>query len=122
MKMPKTLAMTAVAMLPAASFALAQGTGSEGYFEIHNNTTNNVVVGFYTNDGEGWSTNWLEDGLVPGTAAVARFTAPSGNCDQTLRVGWLGADGESEVLDDPINIDICAATNVYLDDNEIYFD
>lgn len=53
--------------------ALAQGTGSEGYFEIHNNTGENIVVGFCTNDGTGWSDNF-------------------------------------------------AASNVYVDDNEIYFD
>jgi hypothetical protein len=25
-------------------------------------------------------------------------------------------------MDEPISIDVCAASNVYLDDNEIYFD
>jgi hypothetical protein len=25
-------------------------------------------------------------------------------------------------MDDPISIDICASSNVYLEDNEIYFD
>jgi hypothetical protein len=38
-----------------------------------------------------------------------------------LQVGWLG-DDDSEVLDDPISIDICDASNVYLGDNEITYD
>ena len=105
----------------AAGAALAQGTGSEGYFQIYNNTTNNIVVGFYTNDGSGWSTNWLNDIVEPGQGATAEFTADTGACDQHFQVGWLAED-DSEVLDDPISIDICEASNVYLDDNEIYYD
>ncbi len=101
--------------------AWSQGTGSEGIFQIYNDTSNNIVVGFYTNDGTGWSTNWLSGEIDPGESAVAQFTGDTGPCDQTLQVGWLGADG-SEVLDDPIDIDICDASNVYLDDNEITYD
>ena len=111
----------ALAIALAGTTALAQGTGSEGYFQIFNNTDGNIVVGFYTNDGSGWSDSWLDDALGPGESARAEFIADSGNCDQTLQVGWLG-DDDSEVLDDPIGIDICAASNVYLDDNEIYYD
>ncbi len=104
-----------------ATVAFAQGTGSSGFFEIHNDTGSNIVVGFYTNDGSGWSANWIDEALDPGESAVAEFTADTGNCDQLLRVGWAGDDGR-EVLDDPISIDICAASNVYLGDNEIAFD
>ncbi|MES0811596.1 hypothetical protein ABLO27_19065 [Roseibium sp. SCPC15] len=111
----------AAVIIASATSAIAQGTGSEGFFQIYNNTSGNVVVGFYTNDGSGWSDNWLSDILDPGESAQAEFTADSGNCDQTFQVGWLGENDE-EVLDDPINIDICAASNVYLDDNEIYYD
>lgn len=101
--------------------SLAQGTGSEGVFEIYNNTDNNVVVGFYTNGGDGWSTNWLSEEVQPGGTATAEFTGETGPCDQVFQVGWLGSDG-SEVMDDPISIDICAASNVYLGDNEITYD
>ncbi|WP_428646038.1 hypothetical protein [Roseibium sp.] len=114
-------AVIGVALLVSATAAIAQGTGSEGYFQIHNNTEGNVVVGFYTNDGNGWSDNWLSEALAPGETATANFLADTGNCAQTLQVGWLG-DDDSEVLDDPIDIDICEASNVYLDDNDIYFD
>jgi len=108
-----------VAAAPAPAFA--QGTGSEGFFEIHNDTDGNVVVGFYTNDGSGWSANWLGDNLEPGESAVAEFTADSGACDQLLRVGWA-AEGGGEVLDEPISIDVCDASNIYLGDNEIAYD
>jgi len=79
------------------------------------------VVGFYTNDGSGWSDNWLIEQLRPSENANAAFNAETGSCAQTLQVGWLGADG-SEVMDDPINIDICQASNVYVADNEIFYD
>ena len=115
------LAALAAAHL-CASTALAQGTGSEGYFTIYNDTTDNIVVGFYTNDGSGWSDNWLAtDALMPGDSALAEFQDESGPCEQVFAVGWLGANG-SEIVDDPIAIDICDASNVYLGDNEITYD
>lgn len=114
-----TLAALGTSLLLATA-ALAQ-SGSGGAFTIHNQTDNNVVVGFYTNDGSGWSANWLGDQLAPGENASAEFTADTGACDQVFQVGWLGSDG-SEVMDEPININICDASNVYLADNEMYYD
>jgi hypothetical protein len=96
-------------------------SGSGGEFTIYNSTSNNIVIGFYTNDGGGWSSNWLETDLNPGEDAAAYFSADTGSCDQAFQVGWLG-DGDTEVLDDSISIDICEASNIYLEDNEIYFD
>ena len=114
-------AVIGIGLLAHATIASAQGTGSQGFFQIHNNTEENIVVGFYTNDGNDWSENWLSGPLEPGDSASAEFNADSGNCAQTFQIGWLG-DDDSEVLDDPIDIDICEASNVYLDDNEIYYD
>jgi hypothetical protein len=114
--------MTAALVVASATSALAQGTGSQGYFTIFNDTENNVVVGFYTNDGSGWSANWLGGvQIMPGQSGEAQFAADTGACDQVFAVGWLGSDG-GEVVDEPISIDICAASNVYLNDNEIYYD
>jgi len=117
----KLLAAAGLIALGGIGMAGAQGTGSEGYFQIYNNTGGNIAVGFYTNDGSGWSENWLSDAIMPGQVATAQFTADTGNCDQVFQVGWLG-ENDSEVMDEPISIDICAASNVYLDDNEIYYD
>jgi len=108
----------AISLFGGASFAQS---GSGGAFSLYNDTAGNVVVGFYTNDGNGWSSNWLADHMSPGESASAEFFAETGACDQLFQVGWLGADG-SEVMDEPISIDICQATNVYLGDNEIKFD
>ena len=109
--------------LALAATAAQAGTGAEGYFTIYNNTDNNVIVGFYTNDGSGWSDNWLDSDVAiePGEGTEVEFIADTGACDQTFAVGWLTNDG-GETVDDPIDIDICDASNVYLDDNEIYYD
>lgn len=120
MKQINLRAAIVCAAICAASGAWAQ-SGSEGVFTIHNETESNVLTGFYTNDGSGWSSNWLSEDLDPGTAASAEFTAETGSCEQTFQAGWLGDDG-SEVMDEPHSIDICEASNVYLGDNEISFD
>lgn len=111
------LLFTCVSYIDVAS---AQ-TGKSGEFTIHNETEANTVVGFYTNDGTGWSTNWLSEPVGPGDNAALVFTKTSGRCQQTLRVGWRGKSG-GEVKDDPIRIDICKASNVYLHDNDITYD
>ncbi|WP_420409560.1 hypothetical protein [Hoeflea sp.] len=109
------------ALLTLTGTVLAQGTGQEGIFAIHNDTEANVLTGFYTNDGSGWSDNWLDGDLDPGEVATAEFSDETGYCEQTFQAGWLDQDG-GEVLDDPIDIDICEASNVYIGDNEIFFD
>lgn len=116
--LPRAAALGLSLLVALPAFA---GTGRDGYFDLHNNTNNNIVVGFYTNDGGGWSDNWLDEELGPGQRVTVEFTAPTGPCDQTLRVGWLAAGG-GEVVDDPFDINICDASNVYLDDNQIYYD
>ena len=116
----KRVALTCGFLLAVTGASVAQ-TGQTGEFTIYNNTSNNFVIGFYTNDGSGWSSNWLSEEMEPGSSATAAFSAEEGACEQTFQVGWLGENG-NEVLDDPIDIDICEASNVYLDDNEIYFD
>jgi hypothetical protein len=121
MKSAYYLGAAMAALMALAGNAQAQGTGQEGVFAIHNDTEGNVLTGFYTNDGSGWSDNWLDGELDPGEVASAQFAADTGYCDQTFQAGWLDQDG-GEVLDEPIDIDICEASNVYLGDNEIFFD
>lgn len=104
--------------LVQASFAQ---TGSQGYFTLSNDTSDLVVVGFYTNDGTGWSDDWLEEDLLPGETIDAEFFADTGSCEQLFRVGWLAENGD-ELIDEPISIDICEASNVYIEDEGISFD
>ena len=118
----RQILLTAILLLGSNGFAAAQSTGSEGNFTIFNDTNNNILVGFYTNDGSGWSDNWLSDDVPPGASVSAEFYADSGACEQVFQAGWLGSDEETEVLDDPFDIDICEASSVYLGDNDITFD
>ncbi|MEM7069408.1 MAG: hypothetical protein AAF478_11045 [Pseudomonadota bacterium] len=109
-------------LVASAGSAFAQSTGSEGYFTIHNNTGGNVLVGFYTNDGSGWSDNWLDEDIAPNASLAVEFIADTGECDQLFQAGWLGSDQDSEILDEPHRIDICDANNVYLGDNNVTYD
>lgn len=111
-------ALVIVAMFTMQAFA---GTGADGYFNIHNDTTNNKLIGFYTDDGGGLSANWLDGYLEAGFAVTVEFNADTGSCAQELTVGWESTNG-GEVLDDPISIDICDASDVYLGDNEIIYE
>jgi len=115
--------LVATALVLGWTVPVAAQTGAEGVFTVHNDTETNVIVGFYvgTTD-ESFSDNWLSDPLMPGETARAEFGSDEGSCINYFVVGWLGADLDSEVLDDPIEIDICEATNVYLGDGEITFD
>lgn len=121
MRIRQLAAAAAFSVVLSAPYAYAQGTGAQGIFTIHNATSQNTVTGFYTNDGSGWSTNWLSEPIPPGESSEARFHANTGPCEQTFQIGWLG-ESSAEVLDDPIDIDICDASNVYLEDNNITYD
>lgn len=114
--------ITAALTAGLAINAHAQGTGAQGYFQLYNDTAGNVLVGFYTNDGSGWSANWIGGAeIMPGENGQASFDAESGSCEQDFQASWKGADG-SEVFDEPAAIDICDASNVYLGDNEVSYD
>ena len=113
-KTPKFLGLALAACL-ASSVVTAAPTGKSGEFTIHNDTNSNTVVGFYTNDGTGWSTNWLSRSVAPGDTSKLEFTKDGALCQQRLIVGWKGKNG-GEVKDEPIRIDFCKASNVYLHD------
>lgn len=115
--------LAAALVLGTTSAPTLAQTGAEGVFTVHNDTETNVIVGFYVGaTDQSFSDNWLSEPLMPGETALAEFEDESGSCINYFVVGWLGADLDSEVLDDPIEIDICEATNVYLGDGEITFD
>ncbi|WP_245271046.1 hypothetical protein [Hoeflea phototrophica] len=118
----KKAILAAAFVLTTTAGAFAQ-TGSQCVFTIHNDTSSNTAIGFYTSpdDGANWSANWLSQDLEPGQAAIAEFTADTCYCDQVFQASWLG-EGGGEVFDDPHTIDICEASNVYLGDDEISFD
>ena len=118
----RILATAALSTLTLASGAVAQ-SGAEGAFTVHNATEGNIIVGFYVStDLETFSENWLSEPMMPGASGSAAFFADSGDCINYFLVGWLGSDQETEVLDEPIEIDICEASAVYLGDNEIFFE
>jgi hypothetical protein len=122
MSLVKSILPVAGLVFSLGAGTLNAGTGADGYFQLYNDTAGNVLVGFYTNDGNGWSPNWIEGiEISPGDNGQASFNADTGACEQVFQAGWKGEDG-SEVFDDPISIDICDASNVYLGDNEISFD
>jgi len=90
-----------------------------GKFMIHNQS-NYIIVGFYTNEGDGWSSNWLEEQVSAGESAEMQFTH-QGPCQVQFRVGWLTTSND-ETVGEPWNIDICEAHNVYFDDNKASYD
>lgn len=86
-----TILLTLALVATQATFGQS---GGNGYFNIYNNTSDNIVVSFYTNDGSGWSSNWLSEDLDPGEFANAEFFADTGECGQLFQVGWLGERNE----------------------------
>ena len=115
-------ALALCATFIATSPALAQGTGAKGYFNIYNVTVGHEIVGFYTNEGHGWTTNWLTaETLTVGEGAVAQFQPGAVTCQQTFTVGWRSTAGR-EIRGHPVAINICDATNVYLGIDKLSFD
>jgi hypothetical protein len=94
--------------------------GNNVKFTIHN-SSDYIISAFQTNDGDGWSTNWLGgDTVGAGENAPLEFTA-DGPCKIELRVSWRTTDGGQEV-GEPWNIDICKATNVYFDGKKVTYE
>ena len=75
-----SIAVVSTALL--ATPALAQGTGSEGYFTLHNDTEGNVLIRFLPQDGLALTTLRLLTSRSPSTSArppmsisaIPRFT------------------------------------------------
>ena len=117
--MKKLVAAVLLSIAFLAGGRMDASAGAWGNFDIHNQS-NYIITGFYTNEGDGWSANWLHEQISAGESAAMAFTR-DGPCEITFRVGWLTTDGQ-ETLGDPWNIDICDAHNVYFDDDKATYD
>ena len=93
--------------------------GDWGNFTIHNQS-DYIITGFYTDEGDGWSDNWLKEQVGAGESAGMEFLH-DGPCDINFRVGWLTTSG-GETLGDPWHIDICNAKNVYFSADKVTYD
>jgi len=110
----------------AAAFLSALLTGPAAFaddnlkFTIHNDS-DYIIASFQTNEGHGWSNNWLKgDEVHAGDSTALKFLR-DGPCKIQVRVGWRTKDGGQEVSD-PWNIDICDAKNVYFDGHKVTYD
>lgn len=118
----KTLALAAALTSIGSLGALADATGAEGYVKIFNVTPGYVVTGFYTNAGQGWTTDWLTDvTLTPGEGATAEFSSAPPACNQQVAVGWMSTGGR-EIRGHPVAINICNVSNVFFEGDLISFE
>ena len=111
-------------LLATAAGLLANGpsmaNGDNLSFMIHNDS-HFIISAFQSNEGHGWSTNWLHgDQVGAGKSSNLQFLH-DGPCKIQVRVSWRTTDGGQEV-GDPWNIDICKAKNVYFDGHKVTFD
>ncbi|WP_085937124.1 hypothetical protein [Enhydrobacter aerosaccus] len=85
-------------------------------FELHNGS-NFTIVSFTTNEGDGWSSNWLgRDRLEPGAAIEMRFSDRKGPCDVQFRV--TASDGYKYEYTG----NFCRIQNLYVYDKSIKWD
>jgi len=109
-----------------AGFALALSAGmahaeDTNYSFNIKNDSNYIISAFQTNDGDGWSTNWLNgDQVGAGETQALQFTQ-DGPCEIQVKVSWRTTDG-GQTEGEPWNIDICKAHTVYFDGEKVTFD
>lgn len=84
------------------------------------NDSDYIISSFQSNEGDGWSKNWLR-GDVDGGKSVGMQFLRDGPCDVQVRVGWRTTDGGQE-KGDPWNINICDAHTVYFDGHKVTYD
>ncbi|MEO0370930.1 MAG: hypothetical protein AAF231_05690 [Pseudomonadota bacterium] len=111
--------MTSLGPLPVH----AEGTGADGHIRIFNSSPGFTITGFYTNDGHGWTRDWLghDITLTPGEGATAQFRSAPPTCHQNVRAGWLSASGH-EFRGHPIRVNVCNVSNIYFAQEETYYD
>ena len=84
------------------------------------NESKYIISSFQTNEGKGWSKNWLDGDVDAGETMDMQFLK-DGPCAIQVRVGWRTEDGGQEV-GEPWNIDICKAHTVYFDGDKVTYD
>lgn len=120
---PLTSLACALCLTSLGAFsAFAEGTGADGQVKIFNSSPGFTITGFYTNDGSGWTRDWLgHETLTPGEGAVAQFRSAPPTCHQHVRAGWRSASGH-EFRGHAIRVNICGLSNIYFAQEETYFD
>lgn len=103
----------------APTMAGAEGSGAWGHFTLHNQSSSYTIDGFYTNEGDGWSSNWMSVQLAAGDSVDMEFNNKSGPCTAQFKVSWVGT-GNSVVED--WQADFCKITNLYMLDTGATFD
>ena len=106
--------------LAATVFSVQAYAGENVAFKIHNQSKY-IISAFQTNDGDGWSNNWLDGDQVGAGEAVDLKFVQDGPCKIQLRVAWRTTDGGQQV-GDPWDIDICDAKDVYFDGKKVTYE
>jgi hypothetical protein len=111
----KKIRLFAAAMLASVSLPAS----ADNYnFYLHNRSDGWVINGFYTNDGGGWSSNWLSSRVGSGRSTPMRWNSQSGSCRVQFRVSWV--DWGSQTF----NMDWCRnrPSNVYMQNEGFTWD
>lgn len=110
----------AVAICLASAVFSTQAIAENLKFDIEN-SSDYTISSFQSNEGDGWSDNWLGGNEVgPGEAMTLEFVK-DGPCDIEVRVGWRTTDGGQE-MGEPWQINICDAHTVYFDGEQVTYD
>ncbi len=116
MKALARLAFGAAAALLLASTSVS----AAGYTFKIVNQSGYIIDGFYTNEGDGWSENWMDFKLDAGETGNMEFNA-NGPCDISFMVTWEADDGSS-IDGDETTINICEAKKIYFDGKDATYD
>lgn len=107
-----------------AGLALAMSAGAsqaENYSFNIKNTSSYIISAFQSNEGDGWSKNWLDgDQVGAGETQPLQFNQ-DGPCEVQIKVSWRTTDG-GQTEGEPWNIDICKAKTVYFDGEKVTYD
>jgi hypothetical protein len=108
------------AIMVAAFFGLisinSAVAGDSYKFNLHNQSSDSVITGFYTFEDGKWSKNWINFTLKPGEESEMDWGSDEGNCVVPFKVGWKGYEA------DKFSVDFCKVHNLYMKDSGFKFD